>query len=266
MNALVSAHPSSATQQIARVPSRDAVNQNPYVRLWKGLKPIITEAGSLSIACQHATTLVKLVDRAPRHDTYLVGEKWFGVAMGAAWGAEWSVETARRQLRRSIEAIETARGAIKGQFRGETKVKTEDALTRHLAEAQRLLGTFEKLESAPQSPYQPYFVRQKCLSSMLLQIGILLDLMTPLRRQFNAEEFADGLFTQLIEQEAVLFRLRAKVAKWRDNPSQRLGAKLEVCLKQTVEIEDIMSRLRDAAEAECKRQGMQFFNRCGVVH
>jgi hypothetical protein len=194
----------------------------------------------------------------------LDGEKWSEVVSTAVRGDGWALDTAEQQLARSIDAIKTARRAIYGQFRGEEKVKTEDALTRHLAEAQRLLATFKEIDCAPQIPRQPYLIRQKCLSGLLLQIGTLLDLITPLRRQFNAEEFTDGLLAQLIEQEAVLFRLRSKISKWRDNPSQRLGAKLEVCLEQTIVISDAVCSLRDAAQAECKRQGMVFYNRLGA--
>jgi hypothetical protein len=257
MNALVSTHsfPSIATRKSALVQSREAWEENPYLRLWNGLTPIIEEARGLRLTFEHATTMVKSADRAPRHDTYLTGDQWCGFAMGAVWSDDWSLDVVQRELRQSIKAIETARSAINRRFRGDTKVKTEDALTRHLAEAQRLLGTFQELESA-QTPCQPYLVRQKCLSIMLRDIGTLLDLITPLRRELRVEEFPDGLYTQLVEQEAVLFRLRANGAKWRDNPSQRLGAKLELCLEQAQALLDTMSRLRNAAEAECKRQGM----------
>jgi hypothetical protein len=247
------------------LPVQDQDNENPHVQLWEGLTFVVLEASFLRSTCWEATTPIKLLDQAPRHDTHLVDEKWCGTVNGIISGDESVLGKAERQLRLSIEAIELARRAICGQFRGEEKVKTEEALTRHLTEAQRLLATFEELEVAPRTPYQPYQVRQKCLNRILLQIGVLLDLITPLRRKFNAEQFPDGLLTQLIEQEAALFRLRAKVSKWRDNPSQKLEAKFEVCLEQTTAISESLSQLRAAARAECRRQGIKFYNRFGAV-
>jgi hypothetical protein len=241
------------------------IDEKPHIQLYEGLKFVVFHSDWLPHAINEATKLIKLVDQAPRHDTYLVDEKWSATVTGIMSGDKWILERAQKELQLSIESIAAAYKAIYGQFRGETKVKTEDALARHLAESQRLLANFAELEVTPQGPYQPYQIRQKCLSKLLLEIGAVLDLLTPLRRGLNAEQFPDGLFTQLVEQEAALFRLRAKLSKWRDNPSQKLQAKLEVCREQAIAINERLSQIKALARAECKRQGIKFYTRAGEV-
>jgi hypothetical protein len=262
MNAIVSPYSlySFSTLEIAPAEPVDE-ETNPHVQLLEGLGFVMLEAGCLTNACQDAMPLMKVLDQAPRHNTDLVDVKWRDTVDTIIGADRRVLAKAQLELRQSIEAIELARRAVYGQFRGEQKVKTEDAVTRHLTEAKQLLATFEEIETTQQAPYQPYQVRQKCLSQILLQIGVLLDLVIPLRRQFNVEQFPDGLFNKLMEQETALFRLRAKVAKWRDNPSQKLGAKFAVCLEQTTAIQTGFAQLKNAARTECSRQGIHFYRR-----
>jgi len=236
-------------------------NANVHVRLLEGLRFIILEAGSLRSACLDAMPLIRVVDQAPRHNTPLVGEKWNEVADSIICADRQVLGKAQLELRQSINAIELARRVVYGQFRGEQRVKTEDAVTRHLTEAKKLLATFGKFETTPQAPYQAYQVRQKCMSRILIQIGVLLELLSPLRRQFNAEQFPDRLFDKLMVQEAELYRLRAKVAKWRDNPSQKLEAKFAVCIEQSAAIQRGLAQIKNEARAECDRQGIRFYTR-----
>lgn len=58
-------------------------------------------------------------------------------------------------------------------------------------------------------------------------------------------------------------RIRAKVGKWRDNPSQKLGVKVTDAYAQVSAIHRAIDALKDSLEASCRRQGLRFYNRQG---
>jgi hypothetical protein len=239
-------------------------DENPYNRLLQGLKQIVQDADSLPTACQFTRDQLLLVENAPRHDTVLDDATW-----KAVWGPPYYYRKlgpfARpiTALKVSLANLMDAAEAARGQFRGQEKVRTEDRLARHVTEAQGLLAHFKQLQSELELPRQPYLIRQQSLSGLLSGIVDLLEQVMYLRKQLQAADYPDGLFVILTEQECAVRRLMGTVARLRDNPSQKMAEKLGQCLTRATAIKETLSGLKDAARAECKRQGMKFTGRCG---
>jgi len=239
-------------------------DENPYYRLLQGLKQIVQDADFLPTHCKFTRDQLLLIENAPRHDTVLDDETW-----QAIWGPPYyysgfsPLERPITALQVSLNTLMDAAEAVRGEFRGLEKVRTEDRLVRHVTEAQELLAHFEQLRDELELPRQPYLIRQQSLSSLLSSIVDLLEQVIYLRRQLTAADYPDGLFAILTEQECAVRRLVAIVSKMRDNPSQKMAKKLNECLVRATAIKDSLSSLKDAARAECKRQGMKFVGRCG---
>lgn len=238
---------------------------HPYIRLWRGFVHIMPEVESLCQSIRQVRDQFSLIDNAPRHDTMLDEETWHKVWAPPNNFVDWHLDSAARGLDVSLRHITRAARDISGEFKGQDKVRTEDRLARHLAEAKALIEHFRHLQMEIERPRQPYLIRQSSLSRLLLAVASVAEQTTLLRRSFTSEELPGDLLPVLAAQEAALLRLRATVARWRDNPSQKVTRKLEGCLEQVITIKERLNDLREVYYVEVKRLGVKFFNICGPV-
>jgi hypothetical protein len=232
----------------------------PTLLLWRGLKPLTFEADSLQWDTLMVRNNLVLLDDAPRHDTILSDE-----ILAKIQNANYRDACSRtvNRLQHSISVLDEACGKLKHVFRGETKVKYYDRLARHRAEAQNLLMLFSQLPRDDSN--QPFSIRQRMLAPLYHSFTDLLDQITPLRRSVMKDPLPGELFIELKEAEAELFRLRSCIARWRDNPSQKLGNKMEDCLKRVEAVHKSLVRMKQNAQYECQLLGIQFYNRQGLA-
>ncbi len=230
----------------------------PTLRFWRGLKPLTDQVEFLLNHTSIVTKSLVLLDDAPRHDSILSAPVLAAINKSVY---RFPAQRAHNRLAHSLSVIDEAFAGLKNVFRGDMRAKYYDRLARHRAEAQNLVALFEEMPR--DNANQPFAIRQNLLAPLYHHFTDLLDQVTPVRRSVMNDPLPGVLFAQLKEAEAELFRLRACVARWRDNPSQKLGKKMEDCVKRMEVVWQTFVRLKQNGQYECQLLGIKFANRQG---
>ncbi len=244
--------------------ARFNVENTPILRLATGLSQgpmgVPREFEIVTNKVEATAERMILVDTAPRHDTILSDELLKEVARNSYHHPMWA---AHSRLVHSLQTIDEAFGNIQNVFRGELHAKYYERLARHRAEARSLVDLFSRLPN--DDAVQPFSIRQRSMAGLYHEFCKLIDIITPLRRKFKPGELPTEYFDDLKDVEAELYRLRSSIARWRDNPSQRLGKKMQDCHRRTTKIALAVSRMRRNSQFDCQELGMVFCGRGGPI-
>ncbi len=232
----------------------------PLLRLWKGLANKAQGFETLVTTMKQVQDRMALLDTAPRHDTILSDELLRQVAHNSY---HWPLHAARNRLEHSLTTIDEAFAKLQHVFRGDLKVAYYDRLARHRAEAQNLIELFSKMPF--DKAVQPFTIRQQNMANLYHQINDFVGIITPLRRRFKPGELPEGVLEDLKEVEAEIYRLRSSFARWRDNPSQKLGRKMADAHARCHKMYMTVSRIAHNARYECQQLGMIFWGRGGQI-
>ena len=237
----------------------------PQALLWEALKPVLIETGALEMYFRLGSEQIVQVDRAPRHDTVLdetdVQQFLFRNSMDDCN----ALHDAASVLRRTNEELARAANKIKGRFGGEVKVNLTDRLLRHLAEGQALLEVARSQHQTFAMPNRPFEIRQRCMASLFRRVNDVHEMLSRIRTECKHYELQDDSCSLLLELETQLARIRGKLGKWRDNPSQKLGLKLTDAYAQVSSIHRSIQSLHSGLEAKCRLLGIRFRNRNGPI-
>lgn len=232
----------------------------PLLRLWNGLLNKPREFESFVGIMKSVHKRMVLLDSAPRHDTILSDEILKQVATDSY---HWPMWAAHSRLEHSLSTIDEAFARIQHVFRGDLKVAYYERLARHRAEAQKLVELFSILPD--DRAVQPFTIRQRTMANLYHGINDFVDIIKPLRRRFKPGELPEDVFEDLKEVEAEIYRLRSSFARWRDNPSQKLGRKTADAHARCLKMAMTVSRIAYNARYECQQLGMIFWGRCGQI-
>lgn len=240
-------------------------SDSAHTRLWRELSDLNQlHLAGLCIACNFAARQMLMLDASPRHDSVLDDETWHAVIAFPYSSAQLPIRESRRDLKQSRMFMEQALDAISGVYRGDHKVKSEDQLRRQLAKLDELMQVLDDI-AAEEPPRQPYLIRQQSLSSLLLSFADVVGGLTALRKSMTGENLADGIFERLAELERCFTRMRADLSRWRDNPSQQLGTKMETFAHEVGALVYSLNTLLKDVRRECRKEGIVFYNRCGPL-
>ncbi|HEY9760198.1 MAG TPA: hypothetical protein V6C97_33890 [Oculatellaceae cyanobacterium] len=230
--------------------------------LWKGLKVLPTDMQSMWLSLEMACRDLVPLDSLPRHDSVVENGKH------TSWlrSCNRSLRTvSKRTLGVSNRELEDLASSIKGCFQGDLKVRLEDRLQRHLAEARELQGLFEAELSTELPMNKPYQIRRAILAQLYIGMSELVETATSLRRLFDASLFESGHFRELYLIEGELYRMRASIKRWRDNPTQKLGGKMTEFKERFSALGQRTTDLRSDVKHSCEELGVRFLNRAGPV-
>lgn len=230
--------------------------------LWKGLEVLPANMQYLRLSLEMACHDLIPLDSLPRHDSEIEDGKY--ISCLRCWNR--SLHTvSKRTLGVSNRELEDLVSSIRGCFQGDLKVRLEDRLQRHLAEARELQQLFEA-ELATEPPMnRPYQIRQAILAQLYIGISELVESATALRRSFDASLLESGHFKELYLIEGELYRMRASIKRWRDNPSQKLGGKMTEFKEHFSALGQRIVDLRSDVKHSCEQLGLRFLNRAGPV-
>jgi hypothetical protein len=231
--------------------------------LLSGLLGIEMKIRQLYLACELAHQQLRVLDGAPRHDTLLDDET---VKTLTAWPYDAlrnNLSAVEEELKTSEWRLCRASEHIRGYFTGDLKVQAEDRLNRHLAEANKLLALFSELRSEYQPPNRPYLIRKQTLSGLLPLLSVIKDLLRDVRVTMKQEELDRKSYCALEGLIATAFRLRAQVARWRDNPSQKMAQKIDAWFEQVKAFREAFRTLHARSMLECLRDGVKIPGRGG---
>lgn len=234
-----------------------------HFRLLNGLNACSIQADHLYQRCKLAQDQIRLLDGAPRHDAVLDAEMLNTVTKFPYDALREHLACVNKDLATSAHTIRYAGSRIHGYFTGELKVKAEDRLKRHLVEAEELLAIFGQLKSDYEAPNKPYQIRKQTLSGLLPLFPAVLDPLRDLRKAIKSEPFDQPRYSVLLQLEATMIKLRAQVARWRDNPSQKMAGQIEVWFTQVKAFHDAINELQAVSMLECLRGGVQWGYRSG---
>lgn len=232
----------------------------PLLRLSNGLSGAPQRFQGLASLTQQVSERMLLIDEAPRHDTILSDDLLRKVASNSYHMPMWA---AHNRLVHSLETIEAAFANIQHVFRGDLHTRYYERLARHRAEARSLVELFSVLPD--DDAVQPFSIRQRSMANLYHEFCEFIDITTPLRRRFKAGELPAEYFDELKEVDAELYRLRSSIARWRDNPSQRLGKKMQDCHQRTMQVAIAVNRMKCNSRFACQELGMMFAGRCGPI-
>jgi hypothetical protein len=232
----------------------------PLLRLWNGFVNKTPAFETLVATMQQVHKRMVLLDKAPRHDTILSDEVLREVAYDSY---HYPMGAARNRLEHSLATIDEAFDKIQHVFRGELKVAYYERLARHRAEARNLVELFSELPD--ERAVQPFTIRQRNMANLYHELNDFVGIITPLRRRFEPGELPADVYADLKEVEAEIYRLRSSFARWRDNPSQKLGRKMADAHARCLKIALTVSRIAHNARYACQQLGMSFWGRGGPI-
>ncbi len=233
----------------------------PMLRLWEGLThPLPISAVSLSFNARTAKDQLVPLDSTKRHDTVLDEETLDRIYPSRHRRAAMAGHAG---LAHSLQTLERVAADLHRVYRGPLKVRYEDRVLRHLEEARQLVELFSTAPRTGKTKNTPYKIRQQVLGGLHNDFTELLEQLSPLRRTFDHKTLSEGLFKELDQIVADLYRLRAAVGRWRDNPSQKMAGKISECASSVELIHKQLERMRNNSQVLCQEMGIEFFNRAG---
>lgn len=233
------------------------------VLLFKGLDERFLDVSGLQLSCRISRDQMEILARFRRHDSQLDDETW-KMMMSHPYGDYLRpLQNANRELGLALSNVSRAFSHISGAYHGELKVKSEDRLARLLAEFESLSDDFGDMQENLPMPRTPCHVRQQALSMLNRDFQIVIDQISDLRSCFTADEIGEDMHGKLLAQEEELRRVKAMVAKCRDNPSQKMTEKSKQIHQRVSAVFDALQSLRLECKEALKRRGFQFYNRCG---
>ena len=241
-------------------PSRE---DPPEAVLWQLLKRLVHDSDYFKTHFQKASEQMWQLDQAPRHDTILTDLDFDFDLFRRLATTQQAIALTGRSIRTSLAHLKEAEQKIARQLRGEDKVNLSDRLHRHLVEAQALLEAFQTRSRTYTLPNRPFEIRRQYANSLFLQGRDLHEQITAVRNASKDYESLGDSCSILANAETQIARIQARLGKFRDNPSQKLGAKMGELNRLAIEVHQALEALQAATEAECRRLGVKFFNRQG---
>jgi hypothetical protein len=209
---------------------------------YRQLHSIVTAIDRVSKYFKFHSDRLKILDNVPRHDQFVDEATWREVGYDPWRQREVDCDPLLRDamagitqsLTLCLSELKKAQDAASGIFQGNLRGKTEGALSRRANEIDQMLVFFKQLQEEGESlPRQPYLIRQRRLSISLNYLRReLLEPVRTWRKSLDRQVLGSAFCERAIDQEAILLRVRATLGRLRDNPSQKMGRKLDECVKQ----------------------------------
>jgi hypothetical protein len=233
----------------------------PAHELHSKVRKLFSQVESFCHALDWAVSKLSALDSCARHDQPIDDESWQVLARNHPRSSLYS--HVLRELRNSAAALESANRSIQGRFRGEAKNKVEGLMTRHLAMSEQLLQLFQGLKEVElETPHLPYQIRQAELTPLVDCAREVADALTELYRTAAKDAAQADLLQAILKEQQSALQVRATLAKLRDNPSQKVGPKLQTCLdKMTGARTGLLLVVQQVAE----RNELCFVNRAGRI-
>lgn len=221
--------------------------------------------GAFRRQAEQTCNVIAALDGVKRHDVVLDEETWAIVDNMQSGSVEQNaLDFAITDLRRNVlERLKWNADRLRDVFRPALKDKVEGRLERLIAEQKAMLHSFEEIMTDLGLPQSAYQVRQYVLSQMIVYVEKALEIITPLRRELKDAAVPDGWLKRIVDNEAIFFRARAQLKKWRDNPSQKFGGKMKEMAILLVKTNNDMAELKDPSYHAISKLGARFFTRCG---
>ncbi len=244
------------------------IGDKPEVRaiakIWYGANQFHQITSDLKYQAEQTCNVIAALEGVRRHDVVLDDETWEIVANMQSGSREAKVLiSTMREIEAVLERMKHNASRVRGVFRPAHKDKIEGRLNRAIAEQEAMLSSFRGIIGELSLPQTAYEVRQYILSQLILQVDLALEILTPLRRELKDTASPEDFRKRIFDNEATFFRARSQLKKWRDNPSQKFGAKVkEMCLLLLKTNKDTVL-LKDDSFHAISKLGARFYTRCG---
>lgn len=209
--------------------------------------------------------LFALLDTLPRHDSQIPPDMVKLVASLSLDPYPRAFWAATRSLERALMAVQEAASEVDGVFHGELKAKLEDRLLRFQSEGEELKLAFIAAESSRPDPSKPFAIRQQSLAGLVTKVRFVQDNTAKVRRRTSAVEIGDEAFARLSDAVTRLHRLRADLARCRDNPSQKMGRRATEWQQEYACICALIESVKCKISYEYLRAGNHFGGRCNEI-
>ena len=234
--------------------------------VWHGANAFFAILGDVSRQAEVACNVIAALNSVQRHDIVLDDEMWSIINnMHHGNRQRSAISFALSEMNAIKQRLEYNAGRLRGVFRGKHKVKVEGKLDRFIKEQEAMMRSFEQVAAELSMPQTPYQVRQYVLSELIDQVGIAVEHIAPMRRAIKDSPLPPEILKSIVDNEAALYRARSQLRKWRDNPSQKFGAKMKEMAIHLNATCNEMCKLKDQSYIAASKLGIQFLDRCGTV-
>lgn len=220
------------------------LTENPHFTLRNNLISSQLGQGELKTRTRFVAELMEILDGYPRHDSEIDETTWRRISRQPyhfpgepLWSACEELQDALRLSRKAMELVQ-------GSSYGDLKVKTEDRLERHIHESERMLADLTQLCWQQSCPRKPYQIRQGSLSALLRTISLTGDSLASLRKKLKGSRLNEPFYQCLCRWDDQIRSMKARIRKWRDNPSQKLGNKMRAIHESILIIDDEIDQVR----------------------
>ncbi len=249
--------------------SGESIGDKPEV---KAMEAVWTAANKFHgvVSCLHTQgeqtcNVIAALNDVVRHDMVLDDELWQIVnnMQGGTKEAD-ALNFTLRELETIGERLKATSKRIRGVFRSTHRATIEERLDRFIKQQEDMIASFKGCLDDFAMPQTAYQVRQYVLSQLVLQLDAVLEVVTPLRRKINDLPLPEELRQRIHANEATYLRARSQIKKWRDNPSQRLGAKVKETFMLLVKAGEDMACMKDESYHAISKLGAIFYCRTGI--
>lgn len=210
-------------------------------------------------ASEFVRTFARL-DAQPRHDTVLAWDEIRALPSFAS--VDQLLRRSGKCLDVALHEIDFAIDESRKLGNGRLRAKYLDRLKRHRDETIKLVKLFELGEETSNTPFA---IRRDVLVFLHGELSEVLAQLTTVRRMYKGRWLPDGFYSEILNVEAELFRLRSRVGKWRDNPSQKLAMSYGKWMSQFTQATMVISKLINNIKYEMQERGCPMGNRLGLI-
>ena len=236
--------------------------KHPVALAFEDLKQLASMAESFELECRLTRDRLHPLDDYPGQDTLIDKETWSRLSSHPFDLVALPLRFSMRSVAVSIRSLEEAHARIAGVFDEPIKARTEDRLAFALSGLKKLEADLEDVFPDLSQPRTPASIRQQSFGHLLKVLERFLNKVAEVRRGDYTKEVAD-LISAIVPHEEVMSLIRADLARWRDDPGQKMSEKAEGVYLQSIDLARFFKRLKVDFMVMCHHAGIGFYNRAG---
>jgi hypothetical protein len=226
----------------------------PDWRLSLRLSNLVGRVGSFRNELKQTHAKLTPLDDIVGHETQLSDEQLAAFGFDPCWDeVRTAIGLAYSDLQHAVSYAERAHAHIKGLLRGAAKHEYEELLARRVRANEDTLRKWEEFRETYNPPSTPFAIRQVALSALVEGCEDVARRTAEYPQEHRGS--STDFLTEIKSCGNALSKLKAKLAKLRDNPSQKMATVLEPCV---AEAQAVFQRLQAVMEAAKSRSGRPY--------
>lgn len=177
---------------------------------------------SLSIHAELLRDDMRTLDRRYTHEQVVGDQDRDAVWAHHLQGGTMALSSLSSHLKEALDVARAASADVAHIFAGELKAKTDERIARYIRSAESLAKGLKEANDVRHAAWRTYELRQLCLRALFKECNLLVEKLVELKRCYKGGGLSPELRSSFNAQVDLLLAARAKLAKVRDNPRQKM--------------------------------------------